>query len=251
MITYLTKKGNELMGSVIGAESVLNFTKIQFSDGHDWHTLDLNMLREEIYNATALHHEPLVEVSFEGEDGSVQGETGLALLQSKFTNAGMESGWHVTEIGVWAQDGDDDSTEVLYAVSALDLSKAPWIPPKDEIVSAFNFNVYVYVGDETDVTAVLTVNADKASQADLDDHKDKRNNPHEVTKYQVGLGNVPNVTTNDQTPTFEEPEGDVGHYKRRSACDPRRNRCFGRRVVRRNVNAIQQPRLRVNIVVGA
>ena len=43
----------------------------------------------------------------------------------------------------------------------------------------------------------------------IDDHKNKRNNPHEVTKDQVGLGNVPNVTTNDQTPTFEEPEGDV------------------------------------------
>lgn len=209
MITYLTKKGNELMGSVIGAESVLNFTKIQFSDGHDWHTLDLNMLREEIYNATELHHEPLAEVSFEGEDGSVQGETGLALLKSTFSNASMESGWHVTEIGVWAQDGDDDTSEVLYAVSALDLSKAPWIPPADEIVSTFDFNVYVYVGDETDVTAVLTVNAEKASQADLDAHKDRRDNPHEVTKDQVGLGNVPNVTTNDQTPTYEEPEGDV------------------------------------------
>ena len=286
MITYLTKKGNELMGSVIGAESVLNFTKIQFSDGHDWHTLDLNMLREEIYNATALHHEPLVEVSFESKDGSVQGETGLALLKSKFTNANMESSWHVTEVGLWAQDGeiegkylkttdkdiDPDKTyftfaevetpdaeelrtyyeripnsrflfttdtsidsektyydkttvaeptvdniasyfeaaaEVLYAVGALDLSKAPWIPQKDEIVSTFDFNIYVYVGDETNVTAVLTVNADKASQADLDDHKNKRNNPHEVTKDQVGLGNVPNVTTNDQKPTFEEPEGDV------------------------------------------
>lgn len=29
-------------------------------------------------------------------------------------------------------------------------------------------------------------------------------NPHKTTKSQVGLGNVPNVTTNDQTPTYEE-----------------------------------------------
>lgn len=29
-------------------------------------------------------------------------------------------------------------------------------------------------------------------------------NPHKVTKSQVGLGNVPNVTTNNQTPTYTE-----------------------------------------------
>ena len=31
-------------------------------------------------------------------------------------------------------------------------------------------------------------------------------NPHKVNKEQVGLGNVPNVITNDQTPTYEEAE---------------------------------------------
>ena len=33
-------------------------------------------------------------------------------------------------------------------------------------------------------------------------HCDNKANPHEVTKVQVGLGNVPNVATNDQTPTY-------------------------------------------------
>jgi hypothetical protein len=35
-------------------------------------------------------------------------------------------------------------------------------------------------------------------------HGEDKNNPHGVTKEQVGLGNVPNVATNDQTPTFAE-----------------------------------------------
>ena len=30
------------------------------------------------------------------------------------------------------------------------------------------------------------------------------NNPHKITKKQIELGNVPNVATNDQTPTYEE-----------------------------------------------
>lgn len=35
-------------------------------------------------------------------------------------------------------------------------------------------------------------------------HAAKTNNPHNVTKHQVGMGNVPNVATNDQTPTYTE-----------------------------------------------
>lgn len=35
-------------------------------------------------------------------------------------------------------------------------------------------------------------------------HIENNNNPHEVTAEDVGLGNVPNVSTNDQTPTFTE-----------------------------------------------
>lgn len=43
-----------------------------------------------------------------------------------------------------------------------------------------------------------------APAADLTAHTGDTNNPHEVTKAQVGLGNVPNVTTNNQTPTYTE-----------------------------------------------
>lgn len=39
------------------------------------------------------------------------------------------------------------------------------------------------------------------------DHSQKTNgNPHKVTKNDVGLGNVPNVTTNNQTPTFTKAD---------------------------------------------
>lgn len=42
----------------------------------------------------------------------------------------------------------------------------------------------------------------KADKAEFESHTKNKNNPHGVTKTQVGLGNVPNVSTNDQTPTF-------------------------------------------------
>ena len=44
----------------------------------------------------------------------------------------------------------------------------------------------------------------KSDENSLKDHIDNKDNPHKVTKEQVGLGNVPNVTTNDQTPTYTE-----------------------------------------------
>ena len=38
----------------------------------------------------------------------------------------------------------------------------------------------------------------------LNAHASNKTNPHSVTKSQVGLGNVPNVATNDQTPTYND-----------------------------------------------
>jgi hypothetical protein len=43
-----------------------------------------------------------------------------------------------------------------------------------------------------------------AVQSDLNDHTGNTSNPHGVTKSQVGLGSVPNVATNDQTPTYSQ-----------------------------------------------
>jgi hypothetical protein len=39
-------------------------------------------------------------------------------------------------------------------------------------------------------------------QVNLNSHTGNKDNPHGVTKMQIGLGNVPNVNTNSQTPTY-------------------------------------------------
>ncbi|MCI7301331.1 MAG: hypothetical protein SOR93_04905 [Clostridiales Family XIII bacterium] len=66
--------------------------------------------------------------------------------------------------------------------------------------------------EETDFFSVNDLNTtldliDEIIKANHDieqDHEKNKNNPHSVSKTQVGLGNVPNVTTNDQTPTFTQ-----------------------------------------------
>lgn len=54
------------------------------------------------------------------------------------------------------------------------------------------------------IDALQTEVDTKAEASDLTSHTDNTSNPHSVTKSQVGLGNVPNVATNDQTPTFTQ-----------------------------------------------
>lgn len=56
---------------------------------------------------------------------------------------------------------------------------------------------------QTQLNAVNSGITDLSVQS-FNSHLSATNNPHSVTKLQVGLGNVPNVATNDQTPTYTE-----------------------------------------------
>ena len=64
--------------------------------------------------------------------------------------------------------------------------------------------------EEKTLTANLNKEIERSKAAeekiadDLTTHLQDKSNPHGVTKEQVGLGNVPNVSTNNQTPTYEE-----------------------------------------------
>lgn len=52
------------------------------------------------------------------------------------------------------------------------------------------------------VTANQNIGQNTQDIASINAFISRRDNPTEVTKEQVGLGNVPNVTTNNQTPTY-------------------------------------------------
>lgn len=58
--------------------------------------------------------------------------------------------------------------------------------------------------DETALYLTPDEVSDPSNESNFSEHTNNKSNPHEVTASQVGLGNVPNVSTNDQTPTFTE-----------------------------------------------
>lgn len=64
--------------------------------------------------------------------------------------------------------------------------------------------LYLTHDEEIDLSPYATVDDmnKKANNSDLTAHTGNKTNPHGVTKDQVGLSNVPNVSTNDQTPTY-------------------------------------------------
>lgn len=73
-------------------------------------------------------------------------------------------------------------------------------PEKGEFydVDVVNYNTDV-------IDTKLKEISDAANPETLKTHTENKENPHGVTKAQIGLGNVPNVATNDQTPTYTVP----------------------------------------------
>lgn len=76
-------------------------------------------------------------------------------------------------------------------------------PDQDDFYNVDEFNENADVID-----AKLKEIEDMAGSAssDLKNHIESAENPHKVTKEQIGLGNVTNVSTNNQTPTYTVPD---------------------------------------------
>lgn len=94
-----------------------------------------------------------------------------------------------------------------------------------EILSRYNSRI---TSNENSITGIRTVDAQQSTdiesvtqahsalagnvatdEAAAQSHYADYTNPHRVTKAQIGLGNVPNVATNNQTPTYTEATADA------------------------------------------
>lgn len=118
-------------------------------------------------------------------------------------SCGIEQSFRANEIGVFVRDTDsnDESAEILFAYAHVEDDEAVFIPASQDYTFEMTDNVMVYVGEVENVTAIIAQSMTTATKAELNQHTGDKNNPHEVTAEQVGLGNVPNVTTDGQTPT--------------------------------------------------
>lgn len=184
----LTPSGKDLLLRAIAGEAKINFSAIQFGNGKDAGE-----------GASALSNPLLTE-----EIGSYTVGEVFVTLTTIFSNGKVTAGFRATEMGILADDPDKQGGTMLYAYGYTQEATADYIPAAAETVLETQMDVLVYIGDAQNVTASISQSLVYASRADLEAHVKNMDNPHKVTKVQVGLGNVPNVSTDDQTPTYTE-----------------------------------------------
>ena len=189
MTPKLTTAGRALLLQAV-AGTAIKFTKVQLGNG----------VAQIAKNATALSN-PLIDLQLSKITTGDQHVT----LTSTFSNSGITSGFKITEAGIWAEDPDNAGAEILYALGNEPESTADYVPDKADRMLEMEYNFLIFVGDAQNVSAAISESTVYARAIDLQNHIDNQQNPHGVTARDVGLGNVPNVGTNDQTPTYITP----------------------------------------------
>lgn len=124
-------------------------------------------------------------------------------LTGILNNSNVVERFRATELGVMAEDPDNEGEYILFAYGYSSEEEATVIPAATDYAFETTQNVFVYVGKTEDVTAIVSESVANVSRAEFQQHTGDNRNPHRVSAEQIGLGNVPNVTTDNQTPTIE------------------------------------------------
>lgn len=127
-----------------------------------------------------------------------------ATLETSFNNSDVEAGFRLKEVGIFAQNQDDATEEILYAYGTEPEATADYIAASSGSILETQLEFSIFVGNAENISAIINESLAYATKAAFEAHVGDKGNPHGVTKAQVGLGNVPNVATNDQTPTYSE-----------------------------------------------
>lgn len=189
MTLNLTNAGLNVLLRALAGDKII-FTRAQIGNGE----------ARAPATAEALSN-PLLELPIQAIEVSATNVT----LQTKFNNSAVEAGFRHTETGIWVQNQDDASAEVLYAYGTQPEATADYISASGDNILETQMDFLVFVGESQNISAVISESLVYASAADLKAHVDDTDNPHKVTKKHVGLEHVPNVATNDQTPTYTAP----------------------------------------------
>lgn len=209
---YPTKAGIEY-AALTSQGKIIEFTKGKFGDGV--------RSTENITELTDLIH-PLGELPISKK--SVKNSTIITTTQfSNRVGGSILPTFYLTEIGLFAKlvnvDGTDDKEHPATLIGyAFDVHG-------DKIsgtsLSEFIINIPLTVADVNNVTVDIDslvyptlkqfedeVNTRKTEDEELQNslnvHITDTSNPHGVTAEQIGLDKVPNVATNDQTPTYSQ-----------------------------------------------
>lgn len=188
--TVITNAGIELLKNALSGGTI-TVTAIKSGAGK----VDVSALKSQ------------TAVSSIKQSGTVQGVTKTnetIKIGVLFSNAGLSAGYSMTQLGIYAKGST--GSEVLFAISQSTTGKE--VPAESAMPSwSLVHNFYIKLNNDVKMTATVDPEGYvtfETMQKALNAHTGNKSNPHSVTKSQVGLGNVPNVATNDQTPTYSD-----------------------------------------------
>ena len=193
----MTTVGQNLIAKVSSRELPLKFTSVKMGSGA--------LGSRTVAALTALIESKL---SLDIAETPKRSGTGRWNVTAVYNNSMIQTGFYFREWGIFAQDPDTQGEVLVFYANSGD--SADFIPAFDGTGSTTASYIEerlicaVAVGNAT-VTAVLS-SEQYASYDDLQDHIADADNPHKVTKAQVGLGSVDNTRDVDKPVSVAQAE---------------------------------------------
>lgn len=184
----LTNAGINVMLRALSGDSIV-FTRVKIGNGAAQNTATATDLSNPLYSIAI---------------NAITVANKKASLTVTLANSNIEAGFRLTEMGIFAQDQDDNTQEVLYAYATAPEATSDYIAESGYDVLEEDLTVDAFISNAENVSALINESLVYATKAAFDAHLEDKGNPHKVSATQVGLGKVPNVATNDQTPTYTE-----------------------------------------------
>lgn len=188
----LTDRGKSLLMRAIAGEEI-TFTRFKIGDGE--------LAREQTGDELNDLIHAILTFPISDMDTSQEGLVGLS---GEFDSGDIEADFPWRELGIFAKG--EDNVEILYAY-ANDGENAGMIRALNtEILTEQTVTMIIAIGEAEHVTAVFSPRQQYALKTDFDNHTGDKENPHGVTKKQVGLENVPNSHPENTAIAFQEAE---------------------------------------------
>lgn len=199
MSMKLTNAGKQLLLQAMAGNATLRFLSIQLGNGAD-----------ATRSATALSN-PMMTLEITGYESTENGLT----LEAAYSGQDVEVTFSATELGVVAEDPEVEGGTVLYAYQYTPEAGADRIRSGQEVDTETQMLVDVYVGDAEGVEVVLAKPGENVTRTEFEAFAARRDNPHEVTAEQVGLGKVQNAEPENMTVKFREvsQDGEIQNIK--------------------------------------
>ena len=198
----ITEKGLSLQAKLIAGTS-LTITRAVAGSGF----VNAGLLQKQV-DVT----DPEQELAFAGVSYP---EAGKCAVRAKLKNDGLYTGYTARQLGFYAEDPDEG--EILYFLAQSDSSKGTEVPSESEMPGySAEWTCYFQYGNADNVNVAVdpsnTISAEEARQM-VDAHANDGDNPHGVTKEQIGLGNVDDTSDSEKYVAFASTAGSANKTK--------------------------------------